>query len=471
MTSASSPPDRMTMVKWALSFIFPALIYLLCSNAGLPQSHVIFYTITSVALVFWALSLISDTIVAVALPIVYIIFQLGKPGQILNSWSTSVGWIVFGGLIFAQIMMRTGLAKRLSIWALYITRGSFNRLLWGILLAGFIIAPCIPTVMGKAALISVICIGICETLNLEKKSRASSAILLAGFLSIATSKMSFLTGGADVTMLVKQTGDVMGKSVSWGDYFLHNFPLAIIYAAFSMLLLILILRPKLDADVTEYVSKAHAELGPMGTGEKKTGALILLLILLMVTDRFHGIDVGWIMIVLAFVTFLPGVSLMNDANLNKIPLTPIFFVVGCMSIGSTARVLGVDKFLAGTLAPLMEGNSEVMSMFFAYIAGTAVNFLLTPLAAVSSMTVPLAELAMNMGINPIPVVYAFNYGLEQYIFPYEYAVLLFFFASGWISLKHIIMVFAARFAVTGVFLVAVAAPWWKLWGLFEPVVR
>ena len=85
------------------------------------------------------------------------------------------------------------------------------------------------------------------------------------------------------------------------------------------------------------------------------------------------------------------------------------------------------------------------------------------------MTVPLTTLAMELGINPIPVMYAFAYGLEQYIFPYEYAVLLFFYATGWIELKHIMLVFAVRFVVTLVMLFALAIPYWKALGLFVPL--
>lgn len=470
--SAQHPQSVKTgAIKWGLALAIPILVYLGTTAVGIAQPHVLFYTVTSVALVLWALGLMSDTFVAISLPVAYIILQLAKPAQIMRPWASSVGWIVVGGLIFAQIMMRTGLAKRMALWALYLTRGSFNRLLWGILLAGFIIAPCIPSVMGKAALISVICIGICEALNLEKKSTAASAILLAGFLSIATAKIAFLTGGGDVVMYVGQMTAKTGVPITWGDYFIHNFPLAILYSILSMLTLMLVLRPKLEADSTSYIVEAHAALGPLSLAEKKAAGLIVVLILLLVTDRWHGIDAGWVMIMLSFVSFLPGIGLMNDDILQKTSFCSVFFVVGCMSIGAAAIALGVDKSLAGAVAPLMQGSSETVSMLLAYAAGTAMNFLLTPLAAFSAMTVPLTELALNMGLNPTPILYAFSYGLDQYIFPYEFAVLLFFFATGWVALKHIIIVFAVRFAVGGLFLLAVAKPWWSVLGLFEPLLK
>lgn len=455
------------LLKWALVFIIPLGVYAGCSMAGLAPKQVLFFTITMVALVLWALGLLSDSIVAITLPIMYIVAGLGKPGQVLSSWTSSVGWIVVGGLIFGLMMMQSGLAKRLAIWAMYVTRGSFSRLLWGILLAGFLIAPAIPSIMGKAALVSVICLGVCEALSLPRGSKEASAVMLAGFISIATSKVAFLTGAADVTMFVGQMSQTAGVTISWGDYFVHNFPLAVIYAILSMIVLQLVLRPKVNIDSDGYVNQARIELGGMKKDEKKTGVLILVLICLMLTDRWHGLDVGWIIIMLSFVAFLPPVGLMNDKKLNSIPLAAVFFVVGCMSIGAVAKTVGADMAVADAIKPLLEGSSGLSSMVMAYLAGTVLNLLLTPLAAFSAMTVPLTELAMQMDISPIPVLYSFSYGLEQYIFPYEYAPLLYFYATGWISLKHIIAVFAVRFVVALIFIVAVAYPYWQLIGLFN----
>lgn len=203
--------------------------------------------------------------------------------------------------------------------------------------------------------------------------------------------------------------------------------------------------------------------------EMKAAILIFILIALLMTDSWHGIKTGWVLIILSFVAFLPPVGLMNDKKLSKLPFGPVFFVVGCMSIGSAAKATGVDLVLADGIAPMLEGTSEMGTILMSYLAGTVLNFLLTPLAACSAMTVPLTTLAMELGINPIPVMYAFAYGLEQYIFPYEYAVLLFFYATGWIELKHIMLVFAVRFVVALVMLFALAMPYWKALGLFVPL--
>ena len=166
MTGAVNPcppaepakPSVSSIMQWAFVLISPALVFYFTTNAGFTLPQASFYAITSVALILWALGLLSDTIVAVALPVTYVVLQVAPAPAIFSPWYTDTGWIVYGGIIFAAIMTQTGLAKRLALWAMHITGGSFNRLLLGIVLAGFLIAPAIPSVMGKAALLSAICI-------------------------------------------------------------------------------------------------------------------------------------------------------------------------------------------------------------------------------------------------------------------------------------------------------------------------
>lgn len=451
--------------------ILPLTIYFGTSAVGIELKQSLFYAVTMIALVLWALDLLSDSMVAITLPVGYVVLQIAKPQVIFASWSSSVGWIVLGGIIFASIMTHTGFARRLALWAMHLTRGSFTRLLWGVMLAGFLIAPTIPSVMGKAALISTICVGICESLRLEKKSSAASAMILAGFLGITTSKIGFLTGGADIVMYTGQVAQITGRVISWSDYFIHNFPLVLIYAPMSMIIMLLMLRPKVDFDSKQFVAQARKEMGSMSLNEKKISALVLILIILLATDRWHGLNVGWVIILLSFAAFLPCIGLMDDRKLQKLSLAPIFFVVGCMSIGAAAKATGVDKSLADVLASMLTGSSETTALLLSYCAGVAVNFLLTPLAAFSAMTVPLTELAIELNFNPVPIMYAFSYGLDQYIFPYEFAILLFFYSTGWLNLKHIIIVFSVRFAATLVFITVLAMPYWKLLGLFEPLTK
>lgn len=426
---------------------------------SVPETY--FAAITVLALSIWGFELLPEAPVAVVLPALYVLFGVAPAKQVFGPWSSTVGWVMVGGLLLGSMMGRTGLARRIALWATNVMGGSFIRVLWGILLGGMILAPFVPSAMGKAAIVSVICIGICDALGIAKGTKESSAVILTGFIAVAAPKMAYITGGGDILLSMTQVSTAMQiPPYTWMGYFIHNFVPAMLYSVVSLVTLIAVLRPKLAGDIKSVVAEQYASLGPMKRDEYKVAATLALLLLLMLTDSVHKIDIGWLMLVIPFIAFLPGYNVMTKEAFDKLPFPAVFFVVGCMSIGAAASGCGIDKTMSAAVLPLLRG-SELYSVFMSFAAGVGINFLLTPLAAVSTFTVPLVEIAKQLNIDPLLMVYAFNYGLEQYIFPYEFAVLLFFASFGYTKLSHIIMVFGARMIVSALLLAFVFYPFWK----------
>ncbi|KAF5046346.1 hypothetical protein DSECCO2_471790 [anaerobic digester metagenome] len=170
---------------------------------------------------------------------------------------------------------------------------------------------------------------------------------------------------------------------------------------------------------------------------------------------------GLVLILITFAAFLPGINLLNGARFGKINFAPLFFIMGCMTIGSAGGALKVTEWVANMLLPYFHDMSSSSASATAYVFGAAVNFLLTPLAAITTMTSPLAELGLKLGMDPRMLYYSFAYGLDNIIFPYEYAVPLYFFSTGYILFTDFIKVMAVRMILAGLFVAFIAIPFWK----------
>lgn len=463
--SAASPPvspvPQTNFYRWAIAIVITAAMTFWASQIGLEQKQVIFCALTVATLCIWALELLPDAMAATALPVLYIVTKVGTPQKILGPWTTSMGWLILGGLLIGAFMMKTGLAKRLALRSIQLMGGSFNRLLWGILLAGIVMAPFIPSVLGRSAILAVICIGICEALNLEKGSKEGSSIILAGFVAVAAPKLAYLTGGGDLVLGMKIAGQTMGYSVPWMQYAIHNFIPAMLYSGLSIFCIILVMRPHMQEDIPTVVAGQVSKLGVMSVDERKAMFLLTVLLILLVTDKMHGLDVGWIMLLLPCLAFFPGFNLLNAQDFGRLPLSSVLFVVGCMTIGAAAGACGMDKLISTAMLPLMQGT-ELYSVMSTYMAGTVLNLLLTPISAYATLTASVVEIAQHLGVEPLLMVYAYSYGLDQYLFPYEYAILLYFYATGYPKMTHIMQVFGVRFVLASVFVAVVAYPYWKL---------
>ena len=136
-----------------------------------------------------------------------------------------------------------------------------------------------------------------------------------------------------------------------------------------------------------------------------------------------------------------------------------------MTIGGAAKASGVDKVIADLLMPLLSGG-ELYTSFSTFVSGIILNFLFTPIAAFSAMTAPLVEMASQMNMSPLALVYSFSYGVDQYLFPYEFVVTLYFYSPGYIKRSHFMTIFAVRMVLAGAFLALVLYPYWQFVGVF-----
>lgn len=448
---------------WMGTLALSLLAFVVCQAAGLDLKSSCFLGLTVLAIGLWGFSLLNDGLVAVMLPISYILFGVGTPAQMLSSWTQPMGWLILGGLMTGVAMQDTGLANRIAIWSLHVTGGSFKRIIWGLFLAGFIITPMMPTIIGKCIILAIICIGICDAMGFKPQSKEASTLLMAGYLAVECPRLCYLTGGGEITLNMQMLANA-GTTVSYLEYFIQNFLPYTLYSVLSILLLLIVMKPRTNKDARQWVETKYKDLGPMTTKEKKALFLFILLIALMMTDKWHGINVAWLMMVIGFVGFLPGFNLVDGKKFKAINFTPIFFVLGCMSIGAAAQSTGMAKTISQLLLPLLDREGELGTGVAAFAAGLGVNFLLTPVAAISTLTIPLAETAKTLGLNPIAIVNSFMLGLDQYVLPYEYAPFLYMFSLGFIKMKDMVVVFGLRAILALILLVCVFYPFWMLVG-------
>lgn len=452
-----------TSVRWAINLLFPLAVYLLGPSWGLTPKMVLFFTITSWGILSWITETLPENLVAILMPAFYVVSHLGTGKEIFGPWGTPIPWLVIGGMMMGMIMMQTGLAKRIALFSICISGFSFAKGMVGLLLSGFIISPFVPSVMGRAAIISVICLGICDALKLEKGSREGATVLIVGFIAVACPKLAYLTGGGDVVMAMNIASKTAGVTVSWSDYFLHNFPLIVIYSAMSLVITLFVMRPRLNVDLKTYISQEYAALGKMAPEEIKAVCILVAMLILMATSKLHGVDSGYVLLFMGGVCFLPGVDLLNQEKLGKMNFGVIFFVVGSMCIGAAAKVAGVNSGVQQLVAPYLDGG-QMSTLSAIFGVGVASNFFLTPLAAIATLTAPVVKICESFGLSPAQGAYSLLLGLDQYVFAYEFAVLLYFYTFGFIKVRHLALVFGVRAVAALVFFRVAAIPYWNLVG-------
>lgn len=452
-------------LKWLTALIIPCIAYWSMPVDGKLVTHemALFMAFTAWAVCIWAMDAMNEIAVGLILPVLYIVFCGVKQQVVYSPWLSEVPLIVIGGFALGKILQETGLGKRIGLTCVRWMGGSFTGTLIGITIAVSIVAPLVPAITGKAAIFCAIGMSLCDALDFKPKSREATAVILTCFLAVASTKLCYLTGGADLVLGMGLVEKVTGAHTAWMEYAAHNFLPGMLYTFMSVGLVILMLPSRVDrATLRATLETKYTELGAATSDQKRAAVLMLVTLILLATDKLHGIPAGLVLIGITFAAFLPGVNLLDGQKFGKINFAPLFFIMGCMTIGSAGGFLKVTAWIASSTLPYLQGLTDATAGLAAYGLGATVNFLLTPLAATTTMTSPIAELGVQMHIDPRILFYSFQYGLDNYIFPYEYAVYLYFFSCGYMLFRDILKVLAARMILVVAFLFFIAIPFWKM---------
>lgn len=454
------------MLRWPLTLVLPLIVYFAAPTDISPKAP-LFMAMTSMAILAWAFNVFPAIGVAALLTFGYMLGGVAPAEVVFGPWATVLPWISFAAVIIGEAMDQTGLARRLALGCLTLAGGSFTGLLWGFFLGGLALALVLPSILARMVVLCAIASGIVDTLRLNHKSRMSSAIILMAFMAAAAPQFLFLHTSESFiwafTMLFKD-----GTTVDFWQYAWHGSLFSVVYTLASMAVIWFVKgRENLTSmgDAQAFIASSRRELGPVSAREKKLMVIVLGMVLAFMVQPWTGVDPVYVFAVLALLCYMPGISILSEDSIGKVEIMFLIFITGCMSIGFVGGAVGFNAWAVQQILPLLQGWGETMSVIIAYISGVAVNFLLTPLAATAAFTPAIGDLGQALNMNPLPLFYAFQYGLDQYILPYEAVYFLYIFITGRVTLAHVIPALALRALLCGVLLAVVAIPWWNFVGI------
>ena len=464
---------RITHLKWLLSLLIPAGAYFAVQTAvqadpSLNPHLPMFFAITLWAITVWATDILPAVPSAAAMTFLYLLCNVAPAPVIFAAWGAFLPWICFGALILSEALEQTGLTRRLALQLMHLVGATFTRIVVSLMTVGMFMAFLLPDIMCRVIIFVAIAHGLVMALELDPKSRISSAIIMAGFCSATSPGYGFLTGTEMSLIAMDQIKSII-TIPTWGEYALANLPFIILYCCFSIFMCVKIIPGKEhiphEDHLKEVVAERLRDMGPMTTQEWKLLILMICAITGLLTSKWHGLNGYFLYALIAICCYLPWIGLASFENVRKLNVGFLVFIVACLGMGSVAVHLGAAKWFASLVVPLIDGLSPIWLVLSSYLSAVAVNFMLTPLAAVSALSLPWAEIAQHVNMNPLPMLYSFLYGLDQYIFPYEYALYMYIFSTGYITPKHMFKGLGLRILFVAVILMLLQVPYWKLIGL------
>ena len=455
----------------ALSVILGVWISQMSPPPGLDAKTMCALGITAWAVGWWVTEIIPEYVTGLLMCILWAACKCVPFGTAFYSFSTSGWWITIGAFALGGIAGKTGLLKRIALWVLKLFPASFTGQVWGLIGAGMIISPLIPSMNAKATLSTPIALSISDELGMARKSPGANGLFGACYVGFIIMGHMFMSGSFGHYVLVGMLPEGY-KTVTWLEWLLWALPWGIVTMCGLGLFIVFAYKPKEKITLPKgYSDEQLAKLGPMSKNERICLWVLSGTLVLWMTESLHRISAGEVAVAAMCVLLMLKVMDRNDFK-NGVEWPAVVFVGTVLNVAAVIQALKVDKWL-GTEFKALFGNvagEPTLLIITMILAVCVVKFIILSLVSASTMFVlVLPPIMLNFGIHPwIACIVPFAAGNIWYLSYMNPIYLCAHFSTRGEMANHSSMVkLCAAYTVLCIVGFIASIPYWRMLGLLE----
>ncbi|MCI8297375.1 MAG: hypothetical protein HFG22_16180 [Lachnospiraceae bacterium] len=449
-------------ILWIFSLLCAAGIMLVPVAGVFTIQMKSFLAITVCGIMLCAFGIASNMLLGIVLPLLYLLFSIAPGDVVYGGWLGTVPMVTLGTLLLAVILEDCGLLRRIALFCITRSGGTYKGVCYALLCAGFVCS--LMTSCCVQYVFAALAYGVCRTMKLKPSPAAAGVMLSAAMGTISANGVipypgfiGVLTAGASIP------GDVI--SVSWIEAIWYLWPGALFIVFYLWFMLnVMIEAPEISA--REAFEQEYLQLGPMSLKEKKAVAILMIIFLMLLTSGWTGIDTAWPFMLVPWAFFLPGIRIADEKTLKKVDYGMVFLIVAFISIGNVAAHVHLDQLILGWLMGQFEDAGFYKVVAFTFIFGVIMNFLFTPLGYFSAFAGVIGSLFRQMSLPVICGLFIFQYSSDAIIMPYENMAYLVYFSFGMFTIRDLAKLYVWKIPFMLVFISIVMTGWWKVIGLF-----
>ncbi len=423
--------------------------------------------LTMMTVFFWAFQVAQPGFTSGLYLVLLIIFGVAAPADVFASWTGSTMYLVIGAYLIASAVNSSGLGERIAYKFILKFVKSYQSIIISIFVITFILSILIPHPWPRAFLIMSVMAVVIQSAKLPKEDAIKIGFTV--FASSVPVSLIFLTGDSVINPLAVQNS---GVNLGWMGWLKVMGVPAIISSILTCILILILFKPSAPVNIQKDDIRAKLEgMGKLTTLEKRTIFWLAVAILLWVTDSIHGIDIGWVTLLVAMLMSMPLIGeVLTPKAWAQVPVHVLLFLTAAIAIGKIGGITGMNTWIAETILPsTIPANPFILAAFITAVS-IVIHMLLGSVIAVMGVAIPaLLTFTQPMGINPlVTTMWVYTAIAVHYIFPFQHLNMLVGQGeeNGKYTQKETIRLGIPLTAVVFVITVLIEVPWWKLIGLF-----
>jgi len=427
-------------------------------------SHPLFLPslVIGVTILLWATSLLPEFITALLFFAVAMIAKIAPPEVIFGGFASSAFWLVFSGFVLGVAIRKTGLADRAARALSSRLTDSWPLMVGSVVLLSYALAFVMPSNMGRIALLMPIVAAMAARAGIEDGTRAWYGLALA--VGFGTFQLSATILPANVPNLVMSGAaeGAYGIHLNYVPYLLLHTPVLGILKGLILIGLICWLFPGAPQP-----PRALPASAPMSRQEKRLAWLLAVVLVMWVTESWHGIGPAWTGLAAACITLLPRVGFISGEEFaSGVNMRTCLYVGGILGLALTVTETGIGGAVGEALMHVMPLDPARPFTSFLALTGitTALNFIMTANGVPALYTTLAQSFSDATGFPLLSVIMIQVAGYSTPLLPYQASPIVVAMALGKVPARAGMLLCLALAVMTYLLLVPLDYAWFNFLG-------
>ncbi|MBM3071620.1 SLC13 family permease [Lelliottia sp. RWM.1] len=373
--------------------------------------------IVGITIVLWATSLLPEFITALLFFTAAMMAKIAPADVIFGGFASSAFWLVFSGFVLGVAIRKTGLADRAARALSAKLTDSWLLMVASVVLLSYALAFVMPSNMGRIALLMPIVAAMAKRASITDGSRAWFGLALA--VGFGTFQLSATILPANVPNLV-MSGAAEGSygiHLNYVPYLLLHTPVLGILKGLILIGLICWLfpgSPKPPQDLTPPE--------PMGRDEKRLAWLLAVVLVMWVTESWHGVGPAWTGLAASVIVLLPRIGFITGEEFSTgVNMRTCIYVAGILGLAITVTQTGIGSAVGDALLQVMPLDADKPFTSFLALTGitTVLNFIMTANGVPALYTTLAQSFADATGFPLLSVIMIQVLGYSTPLLPYQ----------------------------------------------------
>lgn len=395
------------------------IIYFMPSPSGLSLAGQGALAAFALAFVWWVTEPVANHVTSIFLMVLLVFLGVRPEAEVLGALGLGVIWLNIAAFVLSSVLMKTQLARRVSLMVVNRFGHSAQSILFAFLILQFVLSPLIPSSAARTIMTLPIMLTIAAIYGstAERPNRFGKNLFLSNLQSIDMSASAFITGSAANVLAAAFIIGMASHRVYYTDWLLAGLPVALgtlLIAVYLGPRIIFRMKPEEMKPQTpgglEALKTELKGLGAISFDEKKGAVIFCLVLVLWMTDRYHqewfGFEISAVMAALigAIIALTPKIGILKWKE-AEIPWHLLIFSAGAYAGGLALENTGAARWLVAILLDAF-GIRPGINFWVVYIIIMAISayshvFFTSKTMRVIILIPLIIALAQKLGFDPV----------------------------------------------------------------------